>query len=295
MRKFLTVAVVTAMMFCLSGCSLIIPLALMNYSEEPEYEYEDEWDDFTEEYDYSLPVPTRPEIPTKVEPTTEEPTTEEPTTEEPTTIPEHSKYYIPGLDVDTLIRYFCEVVCDAEFSEGSGDCSLVQKWDCEIKYYVYDEITYDDWIYLKYTETFVNSIYGFPGMKEVDNEADANLQIHFVNNDELIEIMGSNFYNSDGGVTYWYNDNKIYKGIICYRNDIDQYVRNSVIIEEIYNGLGPVQDTMLRSDSIIYAEYTTPQDMTKVDKLIMELLYHPDIKCGMTADECAEVIRSLYY
>ena len=290
MRKFLTVAVVTAMMFCLSGCTFLIPLALMNLEEETEYKYED-WDDFSEEDDFTIPVPTRPEIPT-----TEEITTEEPTTEETTTLPEHSKYYIQGLDVDTLIRYFCEVVCDAEFSEGSGDSSLVQKWQGKIKYYVNGNPSSTDMMFLQDTVDYVNSIYGFPGMEETSYEWDANLQIYFVNNDELIEIMGSNFYNSDGGVTFWYDGyNRIYEAKICYRNDIDQYVRNSVIIEEIYNGLGPVQDTMLRPDSIIYSEYTTPQNMTKVDKLIMELLYHPDIKCGMNADECAEVIRNLYY
>ena len=292
MRKIKILFTVVVMSFCLSGCSLLIPLALMNVGEN---EYEVEWNDFSEEYADSLPVPTTEESTTE-EATTEEPTTEEPTTEEPTTRPEHSEYYIQGVDVDTLISYFCEVVCDAEFSEGSGDSSLVQKWQGKIKYYVNGNPSSTDMMFLQDTVDYVNSIYGFPGMEETSYEWDANLQIYFVNNDELIEIMGSNFYNSDGGVTFWYDGyNRIYEAKICYRNDIDQYVRNSVIIEEIYNGLGPVQDTMLRPDSIIYSEYTTPQNMTKVDKLIMELLYHPDIKCGMNADECAEVIRNLYY
>ena len=32
-----------------------------------------------------------------------------------------------------------------------------------------------------------------------------------------------------------------------------------------------------------------------IDLLILQLLYHPDIKCGMNASACEEVIRSLYY
>ena len=32
-----------------------------------------------------------------------------------------------------------------------------------------------------------------------------------------------------------------------------------------------------------------------VDWLILKLLYHPDIKCGMNAQQCEEIIRKLYY
>ena len=71
--------------------------------------------------------------------------------------------------------------------------------------------------------------------------------------------------------------------------------RNSVILEEIYNGLGPVQDTELRPDSLIYAGYSIPQWLTPVDELILKLLYHPKMKCGMKAAAVEAVIRQLYY
>ena len=78
-------------------------------------------------------------------------------------------------------------------------------------------------------------------------------------------------------------------------DDLDQEVRNSVILEEIFNGLGPVQDTDLREDSIAYSGYSIPQELTEIDELILKLLYHPDIVCGMNAQECEAVIRQLYY
>ena len=302
MRKFLTMVAMLAMVCCLSGCSILVPLALLNgYEEDDNIEVEldtDEGPDFEPPTIDHLPTspifsdPTTEEV--TEEPTTEEPTTE-PSTQAPTVEPAHSEYYIPGVDVDTMINYFCEVVLDAEYSDG-GNASLVQKWEWDIKYYIHGNPTKEDLQVIKNTENYLNSIYGFPGMEEAKSEAEASLQIHFVNADELVAIMGDNFGLCDGAVTFWYDDNNmIYNEIICYCNEIEQYVRNSVIIEEIYNGLGPVQDTWLRSDSIIYAEYTTPQQMTEVDKVIMELLYHPDIKCGMNEVECAKVIRKLYY
>ena len=96
-------------------------------------------------------------------------------------------------------------------------------------------------------------------------------------------------------MTFWYIDDVIYKAIICYRSDIPQYTRNSVILEEIYNGLGPVQDTDLREDSIIFSGFSEPQSLTEIDRLILQLLYHPQMQCGMDAAQCEAVIRQLYY
>ena len=87
----------------------------------------------------------------------------------------------------------------------------------------------------------------------------------------------------------------IFDAIICCRTDLCQTLRNSVILEELYNGLGPIQDTSLRPDSIIYNEYAEPQCLSQIDKLILTLLYHPDLQPGMNAEEVAAVIRTLYY
>ena len=97
------------------------------------------------------------------------------------------------------------------------------------------------------------------------------------------------------GGWYWYDNNVIYDAKIAYREDIPQFTRNSVILEEIYNGLGLVQDTALREDSLIWQGFSEPQNLTEVDELLLKLLYHPEMLCGMNAEECEAVIRSLYY
>lgn len=208
-------------------------------------------------------------------------------------VPLHSELYIEGLSVDDVVLYFKEVVLDAEFSDG-GDASLVQKWVVPIKYVVYGEMTDKDKEVLDSMVAFLNDLEGFPGISR--NDANANMRINFCDRQTLGALMGEHLADCDGAVTYWYNgDNQIYDEIICYVNDVEQYTRNSVILEEIYNGLGPTQDTALRDDSIIYSGFSTPQWMTDVDVLILKLLYHPEIKCGMNANQCEDVIRRLYY
>ena len=216
------------------------------------------------------------------------------TTEATEPAPLHSPLYIEGLEVEDVIRYFNEVCLDAEFVN-SGNASLVQKWSVPIRYSIEGTPTDEDMAVLNDFADWLNSIEGFSGISLAADPAQANLRIHFCTQQELLQLMGDNYGGMDGAVTFWYNNNHIYDAIICYRTDLEQTVRNSVILEEIYNGLGPIQDTQLRSDSIIYSGYSEPQQLTAIDELILRLLYHPQIRCGMDAQACEAAIRALYY
>ena len=252
------------------------------------------------------PQPTQPaSLPTEPTAAATEPLTEAPTeaptappTEAPTapppTEPKHSSLYIPGLDVENVIVYFNEVCLDAE-RVNSGDATRLQRWATPIFYHIHGEPTQEDLTVLSDFTAWLNSLYAFPGMYEIDDPTAANLRIYFTDQQGLLDVMGSDFTGLDGAVTFWYTDDEIYDANICVRTDLDQHLRNSVILEEIYNGLGPIQDTSLREDSIIYSEFTQPQALTEIDELILKLLYHPDLKSGMNAAECEAIIRQLYY
>jgi predicted small secreted protein len=207
---------------------------------------------------------------------------------------EHSALYLPDYTVEDVITFFNEVCLDAEFTY-EGDSSLVQKWEVPIFYVVHGQPTDYDLVVLEGFVQLLNTIEGFPGMSPAGEEEIPNLQIHFCTLEEMVDLMGQESLGLDGMVRFWYMDNAIYDEIICCRTEPFQIVRNSVILEEIYNGLGPVQDTWLREDSIVYAGYSEPQVLTPMDELILKLLYHPDMRCGMNAEECEAVIRALYY
>ncbi len=207
---------------------------------------------------------------------------------------QHSEMYIADLSVEDVIIYFDEVCLDSEYTN-SGDPSVVQKWTVPIRYQLYGEYTQQDLAVIEKFESWLNQVEGFEGMSQSTSPEQTNMRIYFCEQDEIVDRLGEQYVWSDGGVTYWYEENQIYDAIICCRKDIDQHLRNSVLLEELYNSLGAVQDTLLREDSIIYQHFAQPQEMTEVDELILRLLYHPDMLCGMNAEQCAEVIRSLYY
>ena len=234
-----------------------------------------------------------PAVNQAVPPVTTQPPTI-PATEEPTQ-PPHSPYYLSGIPAEDVITYFLEVCLSAEFIN-SGDPSYLQRWQSPIRYTLLGDFTQEDAETVSEFSQWLNTVEGFPGMAEAEDGLQANLSIYFCNGQELTERMGSHFSNADGAVTFWYDgENAIYDAIICIRSDIGQQLRNSVILEELYNGLGPIQDTSLRTDSIIYAEFSQPQALTAVDELILRLLYHPDLSCGMNRAQCEAAIRRLYY
>lgn len=239
-----------------------------------------------------LPVDTSP---LETEPSlATEPSAETEITEPVPAEPEHSSLYIPGVSVEDVILYFNEVCLDSEFIN-SGDPSYVQKWTIPIYYMLDGSYTAEDIATLERFTTWLNTLDGFPGIAQTDDPGMMNLRISFGDQQHMLNLMGDSFIGQDGAVTFWYDNNCIHYGIVCCRTDINQFTRNSVILEEIYNGLGPIQDTNLRPDSIIYQEYSEPQELTEVDELILKLLYHPDILPGMNAAECEELIRKLYY
>jgi len=209
--------------------------------------------------------------------------------------PVHSEYYIDGLDVETVIAYFAEVCLDTEFGD-KGSASFVQKWVDPIYYTIYDNPTARDMEVLNAYVRELNAIEGFPGMYPAPYDWQSNMEMFFVSEQKFVDVLGSDYVGSWGGVRFWYNGmDEIYSCTIGQRSDIPQYYRDSIILEEIYNGLGPVQDTEMRFDSIIYQWSNENFSMSPEDILILELLYHPDMKCGYNYEQCAAVIRELYY
>lgn len=222
------------------------------------------------------------------------PVPDTPAPTETDTQPAHSEFYIPGLTADEVVEFFREVCLDREYGS-EGNAALVQKWMEPIAYRIGGEPTAADMYAVAGIVQQLNDIAGFPGLHEAEQGETADLEIWFCSADELVDRMGEPFdKNHYGAATFWFDDNVINKGVICCRSDIDQTERISVIMEEIYNILGPIQDTVLREDSIIYQYSNANLELSPVDVLLLRLLYHPDIRCGMDAGQCSEIIRQLY-
>lgn len=285
-RRILAFALVLVL---LSGCSLQEHFASTpsTSSTEPQ-----STTDTSATVETELPETSHATTPPETSLATEETAAPIETTVE--TEPSHSELFIPFVTPEEMVTYFNEVCLDAEFVN-SGNASVLQRWENPIYYQIYGDPTDLDLQILNNMCQWLNTIDGFPGIYETAETWQENYSIYFCTQDELIDRMGDEYYGVDGAFTFWYNDNIIYDCTVCIRTDLDQEVRNSVILEELYNSLGPAQDTNLRQESIIYAGYSIPQALHPIDEVILKLLYHPDLLIGMDARDCEPIIHSLYY
>ena len=279
----------TLVLVLLSGCSLQEHFASAPSTSSAESQ---STTDTSATVETELPETSHATTPPETSLATEETAAPIETTVE--TEPSHSELFIPFVTPEEMVTYFNEVCLDAEFVN-SGNASVLQRWENPIYYQIYGDPTDLDLQILNNMCQWLNTIDGFPGIYETAETWQENYSIYFCTQDELIDRMGDEYYGVDGAFTFWYNDNIIYDCTVCIRTDLDQEVRNSVILEELYNSLGPAQDTNLRQESIIYAGYSIPQALHPIDEVILKLLYHPDLLIGMDARDCEPIIHSLYY
>lgn len=210
----------------------------------------------------------------------------------------HSQLYHPDYSQEQIQEYFAEVVLDMEYSDGTGDITRVQKWLAPIGYRIYGMPTEEDFAVLNALFEQLNQIPGFPGFYAAETEGVENLQISFLHPGDFHDSFSDTVNGEDawGATQFWYytDSNEIHTARIGCRADIDQSIRDSIIVEEIINTLG-ITDTVLRTDSVVYQYSDENTTLSPVDWVILNLLYDPAIHCGMDGDACAAVIRGLYY
>lgn len=197
---------------------------------------------------------------------------------------------------EEIWKYFEEVVLNTEYSSGTGNAQLVQKWMSPIHYRFFGTPTEEDLAVLDGLFAQLNQIPGFPGIHEAAEGETEQLRISFLEPDVFRDSYSSVVDGEDanGAVEFWYytDTNEIHSARIGYRTDIDQSLRNSILVEEIVNALG-ISDTVLREDSITYQYSDFNTVLSDVDWILLNLLYHPEIQCGMDAEACAAVVQQL--
>lgn len=240
------------------------------------------------------------------EPTTMPPTTVPATTEPqiaettlpPTTAPLHSPLYLEGYGLEEVLLYFNEIVHQMEYSDGTGDPALVQKWLFPIRYSILGDPTEEDLRVLEELFAQLNEIEGFPGIRPAEEYETSELTLSFLDPQAFRESFSDVVNGEDayGATQFWYytDTGEIYSARIGYRTDLDQTERSSILLEEIVNTLG-VSDSLRRSDSIVYQYSNDNLSLSPVDWLILKLLYHHAIEPGMTESETNAIIAELYY
>lgn len=259
-----------------------------------------------------LPTTTAPLVATTTPtaPATDEPVTtpgdatsptpsETPTpTEAPTTAPGAVSGPIDrkGYSAEEILSYFEEVALHAEYYDGEDAPQELRRWKDKMVCAIVGTPTDEDRALLERLFEELNAIPHFPGICFESEDDEANITMHFERGKAYDRLAAEHVAGpTDGFATCWYQPSEYvyFRAEIGIRADIDQTVRNSVILEELIQSFGLMNDSYLHDDSIFYQDYNEPQWPSELDWILVDLLYRPELSPGMAVEECRDILMDM--
>ena len=144
---------------------------------------------------------------------------------------------------------------------------------------------------LKTVKSFVNSLpSSIPGLsiRMANNRKDANFHIYVVDSADYVKTVQDEVYNDRSMdvpgqciVRVLSRRSGILRSDAVIVSDQGQKVFRRCMVEEILQGLGPVNDDKSLSHSVFNDESSFDY-FTQFDQLILNMLYSPDLHPGMT-------------
>ena len=207
------------------------------------------------------------------------------------------------------INYFLEVALGSEFG---NQVTTIKKWNKDVKIKVVGSPTAEDLNTLNTVIDDINTltngsirlqIASLPGRNKPQGYTastrstvanNANVELYFVPVSQFGRYE-PNYQPVNYGF-FWdlWNNNVIYKSrVLISTVGITQKERSHLIREELTQSLGLMQDSYKYKESIFYQGWTDPTDYAEIDKALIEMLYRPEIRPGMTKSQVLKVFREL--
>jgi hypothetical protein len=188
------------------------------------------------------------------------------------------------------IDYFLEIALGSEFGDSTA---TIKKWAGDVRIKVFGSPTREDLKTLQAVIDEINTIANGVHLQIVTNNP--SVSIYFVPESKFIQYERNYipvnlgfFWNS------WDSKNVLYiSRILISTEQVTQRERSHLIREELTQSLGLMNDSYRYKDSIFYQGWTDPIQYAEIDKVLLEMLYRPDIRPGMTKAEVLKVLKTL--
>ncbi|MEM6403040.1 MAG: DUF2927 domain-containing protein [Cyanobacteria bacterium P01_D01_bin.116] len=186
------------------------------------------------------------------------------------------------------INYFQEIALGTEYSTSS---SIIRKWQGDLRIKVIGSPTSEDLNSLRNIINEINNLTSDINLKIVDNKP--NVKIHFVPVSEF-KRYEPNYEPGNDGYAWvnWNQNNVIYNAnILVATTGINQKERSHLIREELTQSLGLLRDSYKYKNSIFYQPWTDTNQYSQLDKTLIQILYRPEIRPGMTKSQVSNFLK----
>jgi len=198
-------------------------------------------------------------------------------------------------DSAQVVSYFNEVAFGSEF--GSSNNRL-RKWQEDVKIYVAG----DSPAYLAFELSRIikelNELIQEVKLYRVDSRDEANYVIYLgkAKGYEQIEPHAKSKTKDNWGLfwVYWNSDNTIHRGSMYVDTHRTESVnaQKHLLREELTQSLGLMNDSYRYKDSIFFQKWSYTNEFSAIDKRLIQLLYHPEVKAGMTKEAFKSLMQS---
>lgn len=186
-------------------------------------------------------------------------------------------------DEETL-SYFSAVVFSTEYGGSSEDDNRLRRWEEPLLITVDGSPTDED---LAVLNRHIGDLQAVPGMPEIRRvRSGGNVAIHFVPLSAMGNAVPGYVEGNWGFFRVWWDESlRMNRAEVAIASDVTtQPQRNHLILEEVTQLLGLMQDADSHADSIFYGPWTETQALSALDWRLVALLYRTDLSAGMTRE-----------
>ena len=188
------------------------------------------------------------------------------------------------------IEYFAEVALGTEFGSAS---QRIRKWVGDVRIDVRGNPTEADEAALNQVLIDLNAL--IPDIEVRLDDNNPTTTLHFARESDFSSLE-PNYVPGNLGFFWvnWTGGGEIVRAnILITTEGITPQERAHLIREELTQSLGLMRDSNRYSDSIFFQGWTDVTRYTDLDKAVIEMLYHPEIRPNMTRAQALDVLTAL--
>ena len=185
------------------------------------------------------------------------------------------------------IEYFFEIAFGTEYGS-SG--SVLRKWASDLRIRVNGTPTNADLDTLNQIVAELNTLVSNISFSIVTDNP--NVDIYFTNISQFPSIEPNYISGNMGFFCIWWDAaGDIFKGRILIALDgVNQQERSHLIREELTQSTGLMNDSWRYQESVFYQGWTGTTVYTQIDRALINLLYDPRLRSGMTQDQVKDAL-----
>lgn len=195
---------------------------------------------------------------------------------------------------DTLRDAFFKVVFGLEYGRHHGDSQRVKKFTAPVRFKVINRAHSDHTAAVGRFVVSLPTIIGGLRTVPVRDQKSANFVIFLVDRSNFAEVVSSELKTDAVAmgarclVGVQTRSGRIISSTAVIVAD-DPYLFKRCMVEEILQGLGPMNDNATLSESV-FNDTSRHTSFTPFDQALLKILYHPAIRPGMTGSQVHRVL-----